>query len=499
MVVDNILTGLSILLTPINLFLIAIAVVVGVVAGSIPGFTGTNTVAIALPFTIPMRPESAVIFMAAIYVGAEYGGAIPAALINTPGTAGATATVLDAYPMSQKGKAGQALGISILSSALGGFASALILLFLLGPISGISYMFGQPEFFVLAIFGISMLASIVGDDPIKGLIAGLFGMIFAAITIDPLTGQQRMSFGFPELYSEVPFIPIIVGLFAISELFYLINEERVSETDFDVSSYQTILEGFSEVIRRPWQVFRAMVIGMVIGAVPGAGTSLANFVSWARAKSASKNPEMFGEGAPEGVIASETSNNAVTSGSLIPTLVLGIPGSGTTAVMLGALLLHGVRPGPGLMRDFSGEATAIMLSLLVANVVLIVFAFGVSKYIVRVVLLPTKIIVPSILVLTVVGAFALHNSMFDAWFMILFGFVGFLMRETGYSIIPLVLGVILGPMAEQGFRRSLALSQGDPSVLFTSSIITIVLWVFTILALAGPPITSKLRSRMDST
>ncbi|WP_137287766.1 tripartite tricarboxylate transporter permease [Halorussus salinisoli] len=497
MVVENLLTGLDILLTPTNILLIAIAVVVGTVAGSIPGFTGTNTVAIALPFTIPMRPESAVIFMAAIYVGAEYGGAIPAALINTPGTAGATATVLDAYPMSQQGKAGQALGISILSSALGGFASALILLFLLGPISKISYMFGQPEFFVLAIFGISMLASIVGDNPIKGLVAGLFGMLFAAMTVDPITGQKRLSFGFPELYSDVPFIPIIVGLFAISELFYLITEERVSETEFDVSSYQTILDGFSEVLRRPWQVVRAMVIGMTIGTIPGAGTSLANFVSWARAKSSSKNPEAFGNGTPEGVIASETSNNAVTSGSLIPTLVLGIPGSGTTAVILGALLLHGVRPGPGLMRDFSGEAMAIMLSLLVANIVLVVFAFSVSKYIIRVVLLPTKIIVPSILVLTVVGAFALHYSMFDAWFMILFGFIGYLMRETGYPIIPLVLGVILGPMAEQGFRRSLELSQGDPAILFTSSIITVVLWAFTVLVFVGRPLVSQVRGRID--
>lgn len=497
MIVDNLSAGWQILFTLNHIILIAIAVVVGIIAGAIPGFTGTNTVAIALPFTIPMRPESAVIFMAAIYVGAEYGGAIPAALINTPGTAGATATVLDAYPMSQQGKAGQALGISILSSVTGGLLSALILILLLEPLSQISYMFGEPEFFVLAIFGIAMLASIVGDNPAKGVIAGLFGMIVAAMTVDPITGAQRLSFGFTQLYSDVPYIPIIVGLFAISELFYLANKGRVSDTEFDVSSYQTVLEGFKQVYRRPWPVLRSSVIGMGIGTIPGAGTSLANFVSWARAKSASDSPEEFGNGSPEGVIASEASNNAVTSGSLIPTLILGIPGSGTTAVILGALLLHGVRPGPGLMSEFGGEAMAIMLSLLVANVVLLVFAFSVSKYLVRVVLLPSMFIVPAVLILTVIGAFALSNSMFDVWFMILSGFVGYLMRETGYPIIPLVLGVILGPMAESGFRRSLELSQGDISILFTSSIITIILWALTIIVFVGPPIVSRIRGEWN--
>ncbi|MFC7157770.1 tripartite tricarboxylate transporter permease [Halomarina halobia] len=495
MVLDNLATGLAILLTPTNLILIAIAVVIGVIAGSIPGFTGTNTVAIMLPFTLAMRPESAIIFMAAIYVGAEYGGAIPAALINTPGTAGATATVLDAYPMSRQGKAGQALGISILSSVVGGFLSALVLLFLIEPIGQVSYMFGEPEFFVLAVFGIAMLSSVVGDNVWKGLVAGFFGMLFAAITVDPLTGQRRLDFGFPELYSDIPFIPIIVGLFAISELLYLINQDRVSETDIDVKSYHDIVEGFREVIKRPGQVARALSLGTIIGAVPGAGTSLANFVSWSEAKRASKTPDQFGKGAPEGVIASETSNNAVTSGSLIPTLILGIPGSGTTAVMLGALLLHGIRPGPGLMRTFGPEAMAIMLSLLIANVVLLIFAFSVSKYLVRVVLLPTKWLVPCILVLTVVGAFALHSTMFDPWFMILFGFVGYLMRETDYPIIPFILGIILGPIAEEGFRRSLALSQGDPMILFTSSSITIVLWVLTVLVFVGRPVVSQIQAR----
>lgn len=491
--IENILLGAEILLSPVNLLLIPIAVILGVIAGAIPGFTGTNTVAIALPFTLAMAPETAIIFMAAIYVGANYGGAIPAALINTPGTAGATATVLDAYPMSQKGLAGQAIGISILASVVGGIISALAMLFLINPIAEIAFMFGEPEFFALAIFGIAALSSILGENAKKGLVAGFIGLLIAAITLDPISGQRRLDFGFPELYSDIPFVPIIVGVFAISELLYLIKKDQISSSSMDISSYTEIRKGFGHVVRKPIQTLRALSIGTIIGAIPGAGTSVANFISWGEAKRASDHPEKFGEGTPDGVIASEASNNAVTSSSLIPTLVLGIPGSGTTAVMLGALLLHGINPGPNLMETFGAEANAIMLSLIVANVVLLIFAFAISKYIVRVVLLPTQFLVPIILVLTVIGMFALSSSMFDAWFMLLFGFVGFLMREFNYSVIPLVLGVILGPLAEGAFRRSLELSQGDPAVFFTSSSITVLLWLAIISVFAAKPLVRNIR------
>lgn len=491
--IDNLIQGAGILLSIENLLLITVAVSIGVIAGAIPGFTGTNTVAIVLPFTLAMTPETAVVFLAAIYVGANYGGAIPATLINTPGTAGATATVLDAYPMSQQGKAGQAIGISISASVFGGLISAIALVLLINPIAEIAFLFGQPEFFALSMFGIIALASVLGGNIVKGLISGLFGLLIAAITLDPVTGQRRLDFGFPELYSDLPFIPIIVGLFAISELLYLIKKERISDEEIDVTSYDSVIEGVRFAITRPIQMIRATAIGTVIGAIPGAGTSVANFISWGEAKRASDNPEQFGKGNPEGVIASEASNNAVTSSSLIPTLVLGIPGSGTTAVMLAALLLHGLQPGPQLMETFGAEATAIMLSLIVANVVLLFFALTISRYIVRVVMLPTQWLVPIILVLTVIGVYALNSSLFDAWFMILFGVIGFVMREHDYSLIPLVLGVILGPLAEGAFRRSLELSQGDPSVLFLASPITIGLWILALLSLTGKPLVNAIR------
>ena len=498
MALDIIIEAAQVLLTPENLLLIAVAVCVGMVAGSIPGFTGTNTVAIALPFTLPMTPEIALVFLSGLYVGANYGGAIPAILINTPGTAGATCTVLDAYPMSQKGQAANALGISILASVIGGLSAAIALLLLLDPIGDVAFLFTNREIFVLALFGLAAVGATLGDNVRKGLIAGLLGLAIALMPADPTTAQRRLDFGYFALYDQVPFIPIVVGLFAISELFLLIKREAIStDTDIDISSYDQIIEGFKYVLSKPFQTARAATIGMFVGAMPGSGATLANFLSWATAQSMSPHPDRFGKGNPEGVIASEASNNAVTAGALIPTLALGIPGSGTTAVMLAALLLHGVTPGPELMIDFELEAHVIMVSLLFANVILLLFAFWISKYLVRVITLPASLLVPSILVLTVIGTYAVRNLMFDVWLMLLFGVVGFIMRKNDYPLVPLLLGVILGPIAEGAFLRSMLVSGGDPAVFFAGPI-TKVLWVLIFLVLFGRPIYNRVADRFFS-
>lgn len=489
--------ALGVLLTVENLIFIALGVTFGMLAGSIPGFTGTNTVAIALPFTLPMTPEIALVTLSAIYVGANYGGAIPAVLINTPGTAGATATVLDAYPMSKQGEASKALGISIFASVVGGFIAALVILFLLQPIGEIAFLFTNREIFVLGIFGLTAVAVAIGDNIRKGLVGGFIGLLIAAMPVDPTTGQRRLDFGFFGLYDEVPFVPVVVGLFAISELFYLINKKAISEDTTIDTTYAGIFEGVKFVISRPVDLLRATGIGLVIGAMPGAGTSVANFVSWGAAKSMSDDPDSFGEGNPNGVIASEGSNSAVTAGSLVPTLALGIPGSGTTAVMLAALLLHGLRPGPELMQNFALEANVIILSLLVANGVMLVSALAISKYLVRVVTMPANVIVPAILALTVIGAFAMRSSMFDVWLMFFFGIVGFLMRENDYSLIPLILGIILGPIIEGSFLRSMLVSSNDPFYFFGSTI-AIILWVLTVLVLFIQPISNVVRGVIEN-
>lgn len=497
MAIEQIPEALGVLLTLENILFICIGVMFGMLAGSIPGFTGTNTVAIALPFTLGMNAEIALVFLSAIYIGASYGGAIPAVLINTPGTAGATATVLDAYPMSQQGQASKALGISILASVVAGFFAAFVILLLLGPIGDFAFLFTNREIFVLGLFGLAAVAVAIGDNFRKGLVSGFAGLLIAAMPVDPTTGQRRLDFGFFELYDEVPFVPIVVGLFAISELFYLINKAAISEdTEID-TSYGEIIEGFKYVISRPFQLARAMVIGLGIGSMPGAGTSVANFVSWGAAKSMSDKPEQFGKGNPEGVIASEGSNSAVTAGSLVPTLALGIPGSGTTAVMLAALLLHGVRPGPEFMQEFALEANVIILSLFVANIVLLIFAFAVSKYLVRIVTMPAKIIVPAILVLTVIGAYAMRSSVFDVWLMFIFGILGFVMRENNYSLIPLILGVILGPIIEGAFLRSMLVSGNDPLYFFGSGL-AIMLWVALILTVVSKPLYNVIRGIIET-
>lgn len=496
MVFEAVGASLGLVVQPTNLLVIFIGVPIGVIAGSIPGFSGTNTVALILPMTLVLEPVTAIILMSAVYVGANYGSAIPGVLINTPGSAAAAATVLDAYPMTKQGQAGKALGISILASVFGGLISAVIIFFLLDPMASIAFQFGQAEMFVVALFGLSTVAVAVADNMRKGLIAGFFGLLIAAMPADPTTGQPRLIFGFYELYDQVPFVSIVIGLFAISELFYLVNKRRIQDEGGSTDlSYDAVSSGFRHVLGSPLNVLRSAGIGTVIGAIPGSGASVANFVSWIVAKTASSDSQSYGQGNPDGIVASEASNNAVTGGSLIPTLTLGIPGSGTTAVMLAALLLHGLQPGPRLLQEFDVEANAIILSLFIANVALLLFAFFISKYIIRVVLLPTNWLVPTILVLTAISAFALRNSMFDVWVMVLFGFIGFLMREHDYPIIPLVLGVILGPIAEAAFLRGMLLSRNDPGIFFSSPI-TLVLWALIVLTILWQPLQSRFRDRL---
>lgn len=276
-----------------------------------------------------------------------------------------------------------------------------------------------------------------------------------------------------------------------------INKEAISENEDITTSYEDIVKGFKYVISKPFDLARAMIIGLGIGSMPGAGTSVANFVSWGTAKSMSNEPEAFGEGNPDGVIASEGSNSAVTAGSLVPTLALGIPGSGTTAVMLAALLLHGVRPGPEFMQEFALEANIIILSLFLANVALLVFAFAISKHLVRIVTMPANIIVPAVLVLTVVGAYAMRSSVFDIWFMFLFGIIGFVIRENDYSLIPLILGVILGPILEGAFLRSMLVSGHDPLHFFETPL-AIALWIGIVFVVVSRPLYNVIRGVVEA-
>ncbi|NGM71272.1 hypothetical protein G6M89_20080 [Natronolimnobius sp. AArcel1] len=484
------------LLTPVTLVLIITGVSLGVLFGAVPGFTGSNTVAILLPLTLVMEPEIAIVFLACVYVGANYGAAIPAVLINTPGTSAAAATVLDAYPLSKKGEASKALGVSIIASVLGGLFSAVIIIALLPIIADVAFRFGNREIFVVGLFGIATVAVAVGDHLKKGLISGAFGLFLATWPADPTTAQPRMDFGFDVLLDEIPFIPVVIGVFAIAELFYLIRQQQISENEDLDTSYGGIFNGFMYAIHRPFQLLRGMSIGTAIGVIPGADTGVGGFISWATAKSMAADPATFGNGNPSGIIASESANNATVSGTFVPTLALGIPGSATTAVMLAGLLLHGVQPGPGLLEDFAFEANVIVVSLLFANIALLIVAFTISKFVVRVVTFPSQYLVPAIVVMTAIGAFVINGQMFDIYWMALFGFVGVLMRVNNYPLVPLILGIVLGPIVEGAYLRSIQISGGDHLYFFESGI-AIGLWILTALVLVAKPLSTLLRKSID--
>ncbi len=496
MVVESIVEASQLVFTPTNILMIFLGIMLGTVVGSIPGFTGSNAVAIALPFTLVLEPVNALVFMICVYGGAQYGSAIPAILMNTPGTAGAAATCLDGYPMAKQGKADLALGISIMGSVIGGLAAGTIVFLMLPTIGQFAFQFANPEIFLVTLLAMVMIAVAIGDDLARGLVAVMLGILIAAMPLDPLTGQSRLDFGFYELYDAVPFIPIVIGLFAIAELYYLTRQDKISTADVEIGSYAKVIEGFKYVLVRPFQVVRATFLGLVLGSLPGAGASFANFVAWIVAKNGSDDPDSFAEGNPDGVLAAETSNNAVSGGALVPTLSLGIPGNSTTAVMLAALYLQGIQPGPNLLRNFAVEIDALLLSLILGQFVLLVFAFIASKYIVQVVTTPTQYLIPGIMVITAMGAFAMRGLVFDIYLMVLFGFIAIMMIEHGYPVVPVLIGVIIGPIAENAFRRSMALSGNDPAILFGSRI-TQVLWVLIVFTILWQPIKWHLKSNTN--
>lgn len=489
-----VLSALENILTPVNLMLIVAGTMIGIVAGALPGFAASNACAIMLPVTLTMTPAGALIFFSSIYIGAMYGGSIPAILVNTPGTPGASATVLDGYPMAQQGYPDKALGISLMASCVGTLISTIILIFVIDPVAEIAFKFGPPEMFVIAMFGLSIISSVVGKEVKKGLLSGFLGLLIAAMVADPARSIPRLTFGFLELYDTVPFVPAVIGLFAVSELFFMMKKKQIATGNTDnIGNIEQIIEGIKLVLKNPFATIKASLLGTLIGAIPGTGSAVATFVSYAEIKRSSKHPEEFGKGSPEGIIASEAANNGVTGGAFIPMLTLGVPGSSTMAIMMAALLLHGVRPGPELMTQHTSLAYIVMISLFFAAVAMVVLGMLLGKYFAKVVLVPTNILIPVVLSLCVIGSFAYRSAVFDAYLILIFGVLGYFMKRHEYPAIPLVLGLILGPLAETNLYRSLQMSGGDISILFNRPI-TIFLWAIIFLMVFGRPIYEKYKS-----
>jgi putative tricarboxylic transport membrane protein len=488
--IDVMGSGLSLLLRPDTLMWLAIGLSAGFVVGAIPGFNDTNFLAMVLPFTVYLGAMNAVIFMMACFCGSQAAGSIPAILLNIPGTPSNAPTCLEGFALTRQGKAGQALGCSILSSSVGGLLSACFAL-VLTPIVGIyALKFGPAEMFMVAIFGMTAVGSLTGKSPLKGLFSAAFGLLLACVGTEVQQGYTRAPFGFYELYEGFPLIPVLLGLFGFAELFSLVQEEMLVKKGFQrFTGYGPVFEGMREALKYLGGMIRAGFIGIIVGLIPGTGAAIATWISYGQAKQWSKTPDKFGTGHYEGLVATDACNNGVTGGALIPTVTLGIPGSGTTLIVMAAIMINGILPGPSFFEDYAREAYAILFSLPLANILIFVVGLAVTRLLVQVTAVPTRFLVPIIGLFCLAGGFAWRSMIFDMSLVVIFGVFGALLSRYGYSVPAFLLAMLLGPLAERNFYWAM---QIDGIHCFVRPIALVVL-----LATIGVLILPGLMKRME--
>jgi putative tricarboxylic transport membrane protein len=459
----------------------------GLIVGGIPGFSAANTIIILMPLTLAMTLQTGLIFMVTLYCSSRMGAGIPAILVNIPGTAGAAATPLDGYPMAKQGKGQQALAISFVSSSIGGLLTTIIALATMPILARVGFYMHSVEMIVVMLFGISLIASIASKDMLKGLIAGFLGLMIGSIGTDVVYATPRATFGFLEFYDGVPLIQALVGLFAVSEAFIIIEKKVIVARGGEVASgnWDSTFEGVRMALSRWWHIIWTSIIGLVIGVIPGAGASIASFVAYQQSRSFSKTPELYGTGHPEGLIAPESANNGVTSGTLVPLLVLGIPGGATAAIMLVVMQFHGVSFGPSLFENQPKVGYGMFMAMAVAYFLMLFTILPLSRYMSRVTTIPTIYLAPMIISFTLVGGFVPREYMFDMYLALGFGVLGYIARRTNYHVAAILIGIILGPLLERYFLLALKKSDGDILTLFSSNLGN-VLWVGLVLSLISP-------------
>lgn len=455
------LTGTSFVFEPLTLVVMLAGVFGGLIIGAIPGLTSTMAVALLVPVTYGMEAHLGLALLVAVYMGSISGGLVAATLLNIPGTPSSVATTFDAYPMTRRGEGGRALAFGVFASFLGsmlGFAALL----LLAPVLGrFALRFGPYEYFALVVFTLTCIVSISRNSLLKGAISALLGLFLAMVGLSEIDGIPRFVFGTDWLQSGFSVMPVLIGMFAVSQLLEdlagLGKPVAVMKADFSLKEFWQVALSFRHSL---WNLTRSSLIGIGIGILPGTGSGLSNIVAYAQAKNASDNPDSFGKGNPEGIIASESSNNAATGGALIPLLTLGIPGDATTLMMIGAFMIHGVQPGPLLMRDHTDLVAVIIIAYLVSNFFMLFLQINFIKVMIKALKVPQAVLFPVIIMLCVVGSYALNSSMTDVWVFLGMGIIGYGLVRTGYPLLPLVLGLILGRMAESQFRAAYSLG-GD--------------------------------------
>jgi putative tricarboxylic transport membrane protein len=464
---------------------------IGMLVGAFPGISATMAVALASAFTLTMDPLPGLAVLLTILVAAQFGDRVPAILINTPGTPASIATTFDGYALAKQGKAGIALTSSAYASAIGGFVGIAVLMVAAVPLSELALEFGSPEMFALVVFGLTMMIEVSGGKIIKGLIAGLFGLALGTIGRDPLDGSDRFTFGMPELVEGIPFIAVIIGLFGITEVFNQMLE-RGQAHGAAVTSFGRWWPNRAENRAMVKPVIIGSAVGTVVGILPAAGGDIGGIVAWDQARRLSKEPELFGKGSLEGLTAADSSSNAGVGGSVLTTLALGVPGDSVMAVMLGSMIIWGIQPGPSLFSQHPDLVYSIAGIMIFATVLTLGLSLLRMRGVAKLLDLPSKYLWAVIVTFCIVGTFAVNNSVFDVGMMVLFGVVGLLFRRFGFPAGPVVLGLILGPLAERNFRRSMEI--GGLETIYTSPI-AVGLIVAAVLALAVPRIRSRVKAR----
>ncbi|MBT5220876.1 MAG: C4-dicarboxylate ABC transporter permease [Woeseia sp.] len=463
-------------------------VLIGILCGILPGLSASTAVALMVPFTFGMDPVVAILLLVSVYMAGEYGGSITAIAIGTPGTPAAAATMLDGYELTKQGKPGLALTTSVVASSIGGMFGVIVLFAFSEPLARVALSFGAPEYFSLAVFGLTIIASLSSDNLLKGFLIMFLGLFLKTIGLDGFTGEERYTFGVDKLADGLSLIPALIGLFAMASVFYGVEEdlrrsERVS-LSFAMPPLRKLLG--------MWKVYlHASVLGSIIGVLPGAGATITSFICYNEVRRFSANKDQFGKGCLEGVAAPEAGNNAVVGGSLVPLLTLGIPGSATAAVLLGALMLHDIQPGPLLFQTNGEIVYGIFAGLFVACFAQLLFGLiGVPLWI-KVISAPRPLLLAVIAVISVVGSYGYNNSIVDVWVMFGFGLLGYLLKKLDFPVTPIILALVLGGILEENFRRALIVSRGD-YVIFVTQPISAILLVMAALSLTSPYIMNKL-------
>ncbi len=487
---SNLGEGLAFVMGVVPILTITLGVAMGIVAGATPGLSPSMGVALLVPFTYAMSPTLALILLVAIYIAANYGGSITAVTINAPGTPSSVVTAFDGYPLTKKGKPGLALGVSLVASTVGGIIGTLILIFFSGPLAKFALKFHPAEYFALAIFGLTTVASLGGKNWIKAFIAAMFGLLINTIGIDPISGVSRFTFGISFLYDGFALIPALIGLFALSEIFKQLENGDFSSQQVEAGKQEWPTAGAYWKLRNT--IVRSSFMGTIIGIFPGAGATIAAFISYDVAKRVSKHPEEFGHGSLEGVAAAEGANSSSVGGALIPLLTLGIPGSASTAVLIGALMIHDLTPGPQLFISNPDIIYGLLASLLLANIILLILGFFGSRLWIKVTTIPKTVLFPLIFAVSIIGSFAVRNSFFDVAACLAFGVFGWILRRYNYPVAPIILGMVLGNIAETNFIR--AIMMGGWTVFFTRPLSLGMLIVATA-SFAVPLIQARKRSK----